>query len=162
MALAGSEPGVGIVGAAAGFLVWTARGWIFMGDVGSTTLGVLLAAMVLRLSHDGVPFIAAVLPLLPFLFDTAVTLTRRIVRGERFFSAHRSHFYQWLVASGWSHLAVTALWGALAVVCSFAALRDRVMSDGAKVTTLVLLVALHVSVAVWITRRHRRVVARRS
>ena len=34
---------------------------------------------------------------------------RRIIRGERWFEAHRSHFYQRLVILGFSHKQVTLL-----------------------------------------------------
>lgn len=145
-----------VASAAAGFLLWNVSGWIFMGDVGSVTLGLLLAAMVLRLAADGVPVIAAVLPLVPFLFDTAVTLVRRIVRGERFFSAHRSHFYQRLVSLGWSHPAVSALWTTLEVIGAIAALHYSKWSDGVRLVMLTAFVALHIIVAMCISSALRR------
>jgi hypothetical protein len=40
---------------------------------------------------------------------TGITLIRRICRGERFYEAHREHFYQRLVRSGKSHVFVTGL-----------------------------------------------------
>ena len=43
-----------------------------------------------------------------FVFDTGITLVRRIVRGEKWYSAHREHFYQRLVRSGKSHTFVTS------------------------------------------------------
>jgi hypothetical protein len=39
----------------------------------------------------------------PFVVDASVTLARRALRGERFWQAHRSHYYQRLVLTGWSH-----------------------------------------------------------
>ncbi len=48
--------------------------------------------------------------LAPFLFDTSATLSRRIVRGQRWYEARREHFYQRLIRRGWSHLAVTSLY----------------------------------------------------
>lgn len=102
--------------AVAGFLLWNLAGRIFMGDVGSTAIGFFLAAMAILLSRDGVPAVALLLPLSPFILDTAATLSRRVISGERWYSAHRSHHYQKLVAAGWSHLAVAALWTAASAI----------------------------------------------
>jgi len=111
-----------IAGAAAGFLPWNMTGTIFMGDVGSSTLGFLFACLVLRAAVDGI-LIAAALPLVPLLFDATLTLVIRAARGERFFSTpHREHAYQRLVQRGWSHASVTALWAGLALASAVIAL----------------------------------------
>ncbi len=90
---------------AAGFLLFNfppAR--IFMGDTGSSTLGLLAAAFSLWGARDGIfPFWIALLVFSPFIVDATVTLLRRIVRGERFWQAHKTHYYQRLVQVGWSH-----------------------------------------------------------
>ena len=52
----------------------------------------------------------------PFLFDSGMTLARRLLRGEPVWQAHRSHFYQRLVGVGWSHARVAALYLTLAGV----------------------------------------------
>ena len=44
-----------------------------------------------------------------FVLDTGITLLRRIFRGERWYDAHREHFYQRLIRSGKSHPFVTGL-----------------------------------------------------
>jgi len=94
-----------IAAAAAGFLPWNfppAR--IFMGDAGSATLGLLAGGASVWGVREGV--FGWWLPLLvfsPFVVDATVTLFRRALRGERVWQAHRSHYYQRLVLSGWSH-----------------------------------------------------------
>jgi hypothetical protein len=75
-----------------------------MGDVGSTFLGFSFAALVL-LGNLGVgggrlPIEFGIVILAPFLFDSIVTLARRVARGERWYAAHRSHYYQRLVVRG--------------------------------------------------------------
>ena len=90
---------------------------IFMGDVGSTFLGFTFAgwAVLSGGTRDGlVPFVAWIAVLSPFLFDAMLTMTRRVVRGERLYQAHRQHLYQRLVRHGWSHAAVALLYIALA------------------------------------------------
>ena len=104
-------------GASLGFLTsnWQpAR--IFMGDVGSAFCGFLLAALPLAVRADAVPEVlpVAALALWPFIFDTSLTLLRRLWAGENIFQAHRSHLYQRLVIAGWSHRAVASLYGGLA------------------------------------------------
>lgn len=112
-----------IAGGAAGFFPWNAfTGSIFMGDVGSLPLGFLFAAFVLRGAKTGIPAWVMALPLLPFLLDTGLTLLRRIARREQIVRAHRSHFYQQLTDLGWSHLAVTLLWGGFAALGAAVAL----------------------------------------
>ena len=90
---------------------------IFMGDVGSAFLGFVFASMPLLLKPP-LPFLSALLVVWPFVFDTAFTFLRRLRRGERVFSAHRSHLYQRLVIAGWSHRRVTLLYGTLAATGS--------------------------------------------
>jgi UDP-N-acetylmuramyl pentapeptide phosphotransferase/UDP-N-acetylglucosamine-1-phosphate transferase len=66
---------------------------IFLGDVGSLPIGLLLGWLLLRLARDGQPAAAFLLPLY-YLADASVTLIRRVAAGEPFWQAHRSHFYQ--------------------------------------------------------------------
>jgi UDP-N-acetylmuramyl pentapeptide phosphotransferase/UDP-N-acetylglucosamine-1-phosphate transferase len=89
---------------------------IFMGDVGSAFCGFLLAVLPLAVRADAVPEVlpVAVLALWPFIFDTSLTLLRRLRAGENIFQAHRSHLYQRLMIAGWSHRAVASLYGGLA------------------------------------------------
>jgi UDP-N-acetylmuramyl pentapeptide phosphotransferase/UDP-N-acetylglucosamine-1-phosphate transferase len=103
-----------LVGAAFGFL-W--HNWpparVFMGDVGSVYLGITFAGLALSAPGNPSsepPFVAWVVVLSPFLFDTGVTLISRVVRRQRWYEAHREHFYQRLIRQGWSHCAVTALY----------------------------------------------------
>lgn len=96
------------------------RAKIFMGDVGSAFLGFVFAAMPLLLERRP-RLLTAILIVWPFVFDTAFTFLLRLRRGENVFSAHRSHLYQRLVIAGWSHRAVTLLYGALAAVGSVVA-----------------------------------------
>ncbi|RMH41568.1 MAG: hypothetical protein D6694_08705 [Gammaproteobacteria bacterium] len=94
-----------VAAAAAGFLVFNlppAR--IFMGDVGSATLGLLAGALSWQGWRLGLfPVAYPLLVFSPFIVDATVTLLRRIVRGEKFWQAHREHYYQRLVLAGWSH-----------------------------------------------------------
>lgn len=93
-----------LAGACAGFLWWNrppAR--VFMGDVGSYFIGFELAALALIDVQAGGSATVWTILFLPILGDTALTLARRVWRGERWWLAHREHAYQRLVLRGWSH-----------------------------------------------------------
>lgn len=99
-----------LAGATAGFLPHNfPRARMFMGDVSSSTIGFLLAAIALWMAADFGGWLLIPLGLLHanFVLDTAITLGRRIARGERWYEPHREHFYQRLVRSGKSHAFVT-------------------------------------------------------
>src|SRR5829696_6854693 len=66
---------------------------LFLGDVGSLPIGLLVAWMLYRLALDGGLAAALLLPLY-YLADATITLLRRLMRGERVWEAHRTHFYQ--------------------------------------------------------------------
>jgi UDP-N-acetylmuramyl pentapeptide phosphotransferase/UDP-N-acetylglucosamine-1-phosphate transferase len=136
-----------IAGAAAGFLLWNLGGTIFMGDVGSAALGFLLSLLVIRTTSVA-PAVAAILPLTPFLLDAGVTIVIRAARGERFFStAHRSHFYQKLVASGLRHPTVTLIYAALALISSALSLVYGQLNDAQRALGIILLILVHVTAA---------------
>jgi len=94
-----------IAAAAAGFLVFNfdpAR--IFMGDVGSVPLGFLAAVLGLHGFWLGAwPAWFPLLVFSVFIVDATTTLLRRGLRGEKVWIAHREHYYQRLIQSGWSH-----------------------------------------------------------
>lgn len=109
----------------AGFLVFNfPRGRLFMGDVGATFLGFTFAALAIIASlYDSAHTSLLVVPLLlfHFIFDTAFTFFRRLVKGDNVFQAHRSHLYQLLNRMGWSHTRVTLVYGAMGIVQGFGA-----------------------------------------
>jgi UDP-N-acetylmuramyl pentapeptide phosphotransferase/UDP-N-acetylglucosamine-1-phosphate transferase len=77
---------------------------IFLGDVGSVPLGFLagaLGAVGIAAGHFAAWFPFVVFA--PFFVDATSTLLRRLLRGERFWQAHREHYYQRLVRMGWGH-----------------------------------------------------------
>ena len=66
---------------------------VFLGDVGSLPIGLVLGWLLLRLAADGHLAAAVILPLY-YLADATITLIRRVIRREPFWQAHRQHFYQ--------------------------------------------------------------------
>ncbi|WP_129563281.1 MraY family glycosyltransferase [Paraburkholderia dokdonensis] len=130
-ALTGDHPspelalsGAAIAGAALGFLLlnfYPAK--LFLGDAGSITLGFLAGALGYWGWRGGVwPlwFPAAVFS--PFIADASVTLLRRLLRGEKFWQAHREHYYQRMVRSGIGHARTAVYWYAVMLVSVILAL----------------------------------------
>jgi len=96
-----------------GFLHWN---WppakIFMGDSGSTVLGGAAALALLQAPDASAMWCAAAVTV-PLLGDATFTLLRRLIRRENVFEAHKSHIYQRLNQSGWSHGRVAITYIAL-------------------------------------------------
>lgn len=110
LVLGGSHAMIYVLFAAAlaGFLVWN---WppakIFMGDVGSGFVGFILGVFVLMSAMSGETSLVAWLILAGvFLVDATFTLLRRMLAGQRWWEAHRSHAYQH-AAQRWGHKPVT-------------------------------------------------------
>lgn len=105
--------GIAVVvgGASAGFLF---HNWpparIFMGDVGSGSIGFILGGLALLAPpgrRSSAVFLIAV-SLTFFILDPIVTLLHRAVRGESLMKAHREHLYQRLIPKGTSGRGVTS------------------------------------------------------
>jgi UDP-N-acetylmuramyl pentapeptide phosphotransferase/UDP-N-acetylglucosamine-1-phosphate transferase len=101
-----------VAGAAGGFLLFNfhpAR--IFLGDAGSIPLGFLAGAFGYWGWRSGTwPIWFAALVFSPFIGDASVTLLKRLVRGEKFWQAHREHYYQRMVRSGLGHARTARTW----------------------------------------------------
>lgn len=139
-----------IAASAAGFLVWNfppAR--IFMGDTGSSTLGLMAAALSLWAgARDLFPLWIAVLVFFPFIFDSTVTLLRRSLEGKRVWEAHRTHYYQRLVQTGWTHRRTTLWEYAAMAVCAAGAVSALRAPVTVQVLIIAVIIALHVGAAV--------------
>jgi UDP-N-acetylmuramyl pentapeptide phosphotransferase/UDP-N-acetylglucosamine-1-phosphate transferase len=101
---------------------------LFLGDVGSLPIGLLLFWLLLQLAGSGHLAAALLLPLY-YVADATITLLRRIVRGERITEAHRTHFYQLAVIRGFSVMTVVQLvFAANIALAALAALSIRASS----------------------------------
>jgi UDP-N-acetylmuramyl pentapeptide phosphotransferase/UDP-N-acetylglucosamine-1-phosphate transferase len=66
---------------------------LFLGDVGSLPIGLLVGWLLVLLAGSGHLAAALLLPLY-YLADATLTLIRRLSGGERVWQAHRTHYYQ--------------------------------------------------------------------
>jgi len=96
-----------LAAATMGFLIlnWSPAK-IFMGDVGSSFLGLMLGIIAyVNVIEGGLAWVWFIL-LAVFLVDSGVTLLRRILNGNKWYEAHCSHAYQY-AARKWGHKKTT-------------------------------------------------------
>jgi UDP-GlcNAc:undecaprenyl-phosphate GlcNAc-1-phosphate transferase len=109
MSVALGHPAMGLVtaglaGALLGFLPFNfppARA--FLGDSGSMVTGFLLAGLAAEGSTKGPTLVAITVPLVAFgvpVFDTTITLIRRMVRGHAIFKRDHEHIHHRLLRAG--------------------------------------------------------------
>lgn len=162
-ALAASDSGLALwaaccAAAALAFLLFNfdpAR--IFMGDAGSIPLGFLAGALGLwGIVVGNWPWWFPLLVFAPFIGDASLTLSRRILRREPIWRAHREHYYQRVIQMGWSHrrlalaeYLVMASGGTLALIA-------REMSSTVQHAMLASVLAVYVVLAGWVDRRWQK------
>lgn len=111
---------------------------IFLGDVGSLPIGLLLGWCLLQLAFHQ-QFAAALLLPLYYLADATVTLCRRLIRREPFWAAHRSHFYQRATDNGFTVWRVVSEVFALNLLLALLAIASTRLPSAAMTISLVLI-----------------------
>jgi UDP-N-acetylmuramyl pentapeptide phosphotransferase/UDP-N-acetylglucosamine-1-phosphate transferase len=118
---------------------------LFLGDVGSLPIGLLLGWLLAVLAGGGHLAAAVLLPLY-YLADATITLMRRLVNGEQIMQAHRSHFYQRALDVGLTVNQVVArvfaLNLALGLLALLTVLRESAILNAAAFITGLILVTL--------------------
>jgi len=146
-----------VAAAVAGFLVFNlppAR--IFLGDVGSSSLGLLVAGFSLWASRDDLfPLWLAVLVFSPFIVDASMTLMRRMIRGDKIWQPHRTHYYQRLVRMGWGHKRTLRAEYVLMLACSLSALWAEGLSPEGQIVLLVFWLLAYSLLMFAVTRLER-------
>jgi UDP-GlcNAc:undecaprenyl-phosphate/decaprenyl-phosphate GlcNAc-1-phosphate transferase len=127
---------------------------IFMGYVGSIPLGFLAGSLgTWGVIRDGWPIWFPIAVFAQFAADASLTLARRLLRGERIWQAHRSHYYQRLVLMGWGHRRTALAEYSLMAVTSFAALAGLLLDSVGQGIVLGVLALGYTTLAVVVDRR---------
>lgn len=127
---------------------------IFMGDAGSITVGFLAGTLMIlgvrdRLFEIWVP----IMIFSPFIVDASVTLVKRVLHGKRVWEAHREHYYQRVVLSGWSHRrTVLAEYGVM-ILCGGLAVSYHHSTDNVRVIILGVWAGMFVLLAMLVHMR---------
>ena len=108
LALDGIVVALALGGAMVGFAYFNRpAAKLFLGDVGSLPIGLLLGWLLVLLAGHGDLAAALLLPLY-YLADATLTLIRRLLSGERVWQAHRTHYYQRATDRGFTVSAIVA------------------------------------------------------
>ncbi len=103
---------------------------VFMGDVGSITLGAFFATMIIiGANRHGFSVLSLVLIFSVFISDASVTILRRLRHGEKIWLPHRTHYYQRLAALGISHTVIVCSAIIIMLLCSLIATISVVYRD---------------------------------
>lgn len=144
------------LGACLGFLPFNfPKARIFMGDVGSGTLGFLVAVLLCAALMEAGGYrgvLPLLFPLAPFLVDAGWTLLARMRQRESWWTAHVTHVYQvWARIAG-SHVPVTLAYLSLALAGAAIALGVQGMDiNFIKISLTLWYTSL--SLAWWILRK---------
>ena len=151
-----------ISAAAAGFLLFNfPPAKTFMGDAGSIPLGFLMGVIgMFGWQSEVWPLWFPILVFSPFVVDATVTLLKRALRGERFWQAHREHYYQRLVRMGWSHRRLALSEYVLMAAAGLSAMAMLNFDARVQFVGLLLWVSLYAVAMITIDIRWRRHPAR--
>jgi UDP-N-acetylmuramyl pentapeptide phosphotransferase/UDP-N-acetylglucosamine-1-phosphate transferase len=99
-----------LIGSLAGFLIlnWCPAK-VFMGDVGSTFIGALLAGVIFQ-QNTFIDSLGLMLVSFPLFADALICILRRFSLGQNIFKPHRLHLFQRLHQAGWPHQKITILY----------------------------------------------------
>lgn len=138
-----------LAAACLGFLPFNfPRARIFLGDVGSGALGFALAALVtVAFAREEIPPVLVLLPLSTFLVDSGLTLLRRVLKRERWWTSHVQHAYQRWAAGIRNHTTVTLLYAGWTTIAWLIAWRLTLVTE--RQMTIWCALWFGVSVAVW-------------
>ena len=131
---------------------------IFMGDVGSQFAGFVLAVLAVaaaRFDATQISFLIVPLLLFSLLFDTAFTLARRALAGEKVSRPHRSHLYQMAALAGVAPARIAAAHAGFTVFHAVLAAFFINMTPAAKPLVLLPAIALQLAWAGWVLSKMR-------
>ncbi len=99
-----------LLGSLLGFLIWNwSPSKLFMGDAGSTFLGIIFSGVILQTSNF-TTFIGLLLTGFPLWADACLCVLRRFKSKQNIFTSHKLHLYQRLHQAGWSHSKVSLVY----------------------------------------------------
>ncbi len=147
---------IGLFAAATlGFLPFNfPRARIFMGDVGSGALGlVIFVAGLWQFYSPYSAEVSAVIVGSAFVTDATCTLVSRMLRGKRWYAPHREHLYQWMTRTGLSHARVSdcyAAWNLFVVLPIIVAVNTPTLRANRALSWTIAAAVYLAAIAVWI------------
>ena len=138
-----------LAGACFGFIPYNFNpAKIFMGDTGAMFLGYILAAITVQglfklyaVVSFAVPFLVLGLP----IFETVVTVTRRLLKGKSPFKADRGHIHHRLIDFGLNQKQVVAILYTISGILGLAAV---ITATSGKMKAIVIIIAVVIAVII--------------
>ncbi|MCA6496936.1 MAG: hypothetical protein IM558_04325 [Chitinophagaceae bacterium] len=119
------------------------RALCFSGDVGSISIAYIVSLMIIQvmIATDSAVWI---LLFGVYGLDSVGTIVLRIIRGEKVWMPHRTHFYQYLVNERkWQHVQVSLMYASLQFLLSFILYK-------AGFIPAIIVFLLYIAVYIWI------------
>jgi uncharacterized membrane-anchored protein len=91
--------------------------------------------------------------------DATTTLLLRLRRGEKLTQAHRSHYYQRLILSGFGHQATAILEYVLMALVGSSAVWGITQTLAVQANLLAFWAAIYLALSMWIDKRWRNFLA---
>ena len=136
---------------------------LFMGDDGSATLGLLAGSMSIWAErHHLFPLWVSILVFSPFIVDSSVTLLRRLLKRERIWQAHKTHYYQRLVQLGWGHRRTVMSEYVLMAACGLSALVVRNLEVPMQWILILGWISTYAALSISVYRLEQKVIKSRS
>lgn len=130
---------------------------VFLGDAGSIPLGFLAAILgLVGWQRELWPWWFPALVFSPFVVDASVTLAKRLLRGDAVWKAHREHYYQRLVMTGFGHRKTALAEYALMAACGATAIVSKDSAPSVQATIVLAWIAIYAALATLIDRRWDR------
>ena len=120
---------------------------IFLGDVGSVTIGAFFTIlMIWAVTRYDFPILSFVILFAVFVADATITVLQRLIKREKVWLPHQQHYYQRLAKLGFAHNKIVIAQIVLMLICSIIASitiaeRDRIIIGGL-IAMGVILIAL--------------------
>lgn len=128
-----------------------------MGDTGSTLLGLMMALLGIAGSLRQIwPSWLPLMVFSPFIIDASLTLLQRILRKQRFWEAHREHYYQRLIRSGWTHRKLALAAYGLMLMCGSMAMIVKTQNNSIVITAWLAMLTFYWIITYLIDRRWKR------
>jgi UDP-N-acetylmuramyl pentapeptide phosphotransferase/UDP-N-acetylglucosamine-1-phosphate transferase len=110
---------------------------IFLGDVGSISLGLICGWLLLTLAKQGLYAAALIIPMF-YLADSSLTILKRLLQRKKIWEAHSEHFFQKAARKGHSHSRIATK----IVVCNVVLLSLSIISITYPVSSFLIAAAI--------------------
>lgn len=124
----------GLAGSLIGFLPYNfSPARIFLGDTGSMLLGFVLASITLMGTYKSETAVIVIAPLLVLglpIFETLLSMARRLIRGAPILGADDGHTHHRLLSRGYSQLKVVLLLYGVSGILTASAIMARLIPKG--------------------------------